>query len=84
MCAVTGYKGLDLEVDLIPNESIAKEAQHRFMRSRQPGGDEGGNRTGSQEIFDETVHHPMPDALAGITKIRFEGRNNLYSTRHLS
>jgi len=55
-CAVAGYSSLYKELDLLPDISIAEEAQDSVIRSRRNGGED--NR-GSADILQHIVEQPV-------------------------
>lgn len=58
-CAVAGYKDLYSELDLLPDVAIAEEARDSVMRSRRRRLDDDRSSSGSQDIFDQIVRHPV-------------------------
>lgn len=59
-CAVAGYKDLYSELDLLPDVAIAEEARDSVMRSRRRRVDDCcRSSSGSQDIFDQIVRHPV-------------------------
>ncbi|KAM7198758.1 hypothetical protein V8F20_006073 [Naviculisporaceae sp. PSN 640] len=56
-CAVAGYSVLYKELDLLPDISIAEEAQDSVMRGQRKDG--GEDDSGSVEIFQHIVQQPV-------------------------